>query len=185
MVDDLAIREVMTREFVGVNEGDTLRDAAELMLEEDQGAVAVLRGSKPVGMVLERQVLGALLDGLNADDTTIDQIMQRPPSTLPPETGIAEAAAVLADATTDHVFVGRNGDLMGILSENDLITAVTAMLTTDRDEEFDDYAGEQEVSDDAHSEMSSSQSVCEICGTLKADLAAVDGQLVCSDCRAF
>lgn len=188
MVDDLAIREVMTREYVGVSESDTLRDAARLMLEEDASAVVVLRGRDAVGMVLERQVIAALLDGADPAETRIDSIMRRPPTTLEPDTGIAEAAAVLADAHTDHVFVGTGGEIEGVLSENDLITAVTSILTT---EAGGDVTGRRDGTesvperDEETSQMTAAHNVCESCGTLKADLEPVDGQLLCADCRDY
>lgn len=185
MVEDLAVREVMTREFVGASESDTIRDAAELMLGEDQAAVVVLRGSEPVGMILERQLLSAVLNGHDPDKTRVGTIMGRPPTVLSPETGIAEAAAVLADAKTDHVFIGHGENLIGVLSENDLITAVTSLLTTEFADRFDERieSPQPRTEPEERSEMPSSQSVCENCGSLKYDLEPVDGKLVCADCR--
>ncbi len=181
MVDDLAVREVMTRDYVGASESDTVRDAAQLMLDEDQTAIVVLRGSDPVGMVLERQLLAALLNGNDPDETRIDALVKTRPTVLDPDTGIAQAASVLADATTDHVFVGHDEELLGVLSENDLITAVTSMLTTESSDRFGEPTDAQPGEDDT---MDASQSVCENCGTLKTDLELVNGQLVCTDCRA-
>ena len=186
MVEDLAIREVMTRDYVGASESDTVRDAAQLMLDEHQAAIAVLRGTDPVGVVLERQVLGVLLDGGDPDETSLDTIMQRPPSVLPPDTGIAEAAGVLADAQTDHVFVGHDDELIGVLSENDLITAVTSLLTTESSIPFDESeaATQRMESGGGTNTMETSQSVCESCGIFKPDLELVNGQLLCVDCRS-
>lgn len=186
MVEDLAVREVMTREYVGVSESDTVRDAAQLMLDEEQSAIAVLRGSDPVGLVLESQLLITLLNGNDPDEMRIDAVMSGPPTVLSPDTGIAEAAAVLADAKTDHVFVGHNNELLGVLSENDLITAVTSVLTTESSDRYDEQReGAQDVTASTDREpMATSQSVCESCGIFKPDLELVNGQLLCTDCRA-
>lgn len=183
MVDDLTVRDVMTRDFVGVSESDTVRDAAELMLDEGESVIAVLRGSEPVGMVRERQLLAAILGDRDPDDTRVDAVMQRPPRGLRSDQTIAHAAAILAEADTDHLFVSDGDGLLGVISENDLITAVTSLLTTEASP-VPDGAPAQRRSSDADISMSS-QSVCEVCGTLKTDLENVNGQLVCSDCHSI
>lgn len=183
MVDDLTVRDVMTREYVGVSESDTVEDVARLLVEEGEGAAAVLHGQEPVGSVMAGELLGALLESADPGERRIDTIMTQPPQAVRPDESLAQAAAILADARTDHVFVSDGDDLLGVLSENDLITAVTSILTTEPGEPLDDdydagMAGTEEP------EPMSSQSVCEVCGTLKTDLENINGQLVCDDCRA-
>ncbi len=183
MVDDLTVRDVMTREYVGVSESDTVADVARLLVEEGEAAAAVLHGQEPVGSVMARQLLGALLDDEDPATRRIDSIMTRPPQDVHPDESLAHAAAILADAETDHVFVTGGNGLLGVLSENDLITAVTSILTTEPGQALDDdYDAGMGGTDEP--EPMSSQSVCEVCGTLKTDLENINGQLVCDDCRA-
>lgn len=184
MVEDLTVRDVMTHEYVGVSESDTVRDAAELMLDESESIIAVLRGSEPVGMVRERELLAALLTDQDPTDTRIDAVMQRPPRALESAQTIGEAAIVLADADTAHVFVSEAGELVGVLSENDLITAVTSMLATERSVPEETPRAAEQLIETGGGSMTT-QSVCEECGTLKADLEHVNGQLICSDCRTI
>lgn len=184
MVEDLTVRDVMTRDFVGVSESDAVDEVARLMVDEGTSAVAVIRGSEPVGVVMNHTMLAAFLGAGEPSDTTVDAIMQRPPRSVQPNLSLAEAAAILAEANTDRVLVTDGDGIVGVLSETDLITAVTSILTTEPGEPplDDDYdAG---VMTDAGAGTMSSQSVCEVCGTLKTNLENINGQLVCDDCRA-
>lgn len=183
MVEDLTVRDVMTRDFVGVSEADTIDEVARLMVEEGETTVAVMRGSEAVGSVMAGTMLDAVLRDDHAEERAIDSIMDRPPRSVPPELSLAEAAAILADADTDHVFVSGNDGIAGVLTENDLITAVTSILTTEPGGPLDDDydAG---LADEPDTATMSTQSVCEVCGTLKTDLENINGQLVCDDCRA-
>ena len=57
---EMTIRDVMSREFVGVSESDPLDATIDLMLEEKADCVVVLRGDEPVGMMTERNVLASV-----------------------------------------------------------------------------------------------------------------------------
>ena len=184
MVDELIVRDVMTREFVGVSESDTVGDAAALMLEEGESVIAVLRGSEPVGVANARTLLYAMVNRQDPETTTIGTVMQQPPQSLRPDETLADAAAILADAETDHLFVSAGDELLGVLSENDVVTAVTSLLVTDSQSEGEPFRTAAVVPEGGDESMTT-QSVCEVCGSLKADLEDVNGQLVCPDCRAM
>lgn len=189
MRTDISVRDVMTRAYLGVSESDPIVDVAQLMLDEDASVIAVIRGSELRGMVNERQLVGALLDDRRELDAPIESCMTVRPPTIAPGAGLAEAATILADVDTDHLFVlDDDGELAGVLSENDMLTAVTSLLTTESSvgDEDEPRASGLDEDDENVEEVAdlSVQSVCEVCGTLKSDLANFNGQLVCSDCRS-
>lgn len=190
MRTDISVRDVMTRAYLGVSESDPIEETAELMLDEEASVIAVIRGSELRGVVNERQLVRALLADDRAGDDPIESCMTAQPPTIPTAAGLSEAATILADADTDHLFVlNGDGELVGVLSENDMLTAVTSILTTEVPLEGEEESVatdlDEEIEDDT-AELAdlSVQSVCEVCGTLKSDLANFNGQLVCSDCRS-
>ena len=183
MVEDLTVRDVMTREYIGVSESDTVQETASLLREDDQSAIAVLHGSAPVGMVLERQLLGAFLDGHDPEDTRIDSIMHPSPPAIRPHRSLGEAAALLADVPGDHLLVTEGDELLGVLSEGDLLTALVTTLESDTS--ADPLTIPPEVASDTTTSTLSDQSVCEICGEFKRGLQSIDGQLICADCRVM
>ena len=59
MNENVTVREVMEREFVGVSESDGVLETSELLLREGSDLAVVLRGSEPVGVVTAALVFAA------------------------------------------------------------------------------------------------------------------------------
>lgn len=179
MHDDVALRDVMTREFVGVSESDSLSGAARLMAEEGTASAVVLRGQEPVGLVSGREVVSFLADGGDPEATPVSEVMAPPPRRLTPDDSLAAAAAALADRDASELLVTDDGTVAGVLDARDVVAATatlpeTGTVTagpTDR-QSGADRTGEY-----------SSQSICEACGSLTRELVDVNGQLLCANCR--
>ena len=189
MREDLTVRDVMTRAYLGVSESDPLRETASLLVDEGASVVAVVRGSEPRGVVDDRQLLAALLSESVPADASIGSVMTKAPPTIPATADLAEAASILSDADTTHLLVVDDEGIAGVLSENDVLTAVTSVLTTEsirtEQAEVNAAAEDEELEADAEEAADVSlQSVCEVCGMLKSDLVNFNGQLVCTDCRS-
>ncbi|QCJ46491.1 cyclic nucleotide-binding/CBS domain-containing protein [Haloprofundus sp. MHR1] len=193
MNTDVTVRDAMEREFVGVSESDSVRAAAELMFEEDADCIVVLRGNEPVGVVPSRTALGVVLD--DADDTSVSEVMVDPEPTVESETALVVAEDRMRSEATPWALVVDEGELVGLLTERDVLMAATLTQEEMRTEgqertpanrpEFGDADGppNAETNGGIDSETYSSQSICEVCGSLARTLSNVNGQLVCSDCR--
>lgn len=190
MNGDVTVREVMEREFVGVSEADTLRDTAELMLEEGAEAVVVVRGSSPEGILTQEDVLEITVEGVDLSEAKVSDAMRAVPSEIAADASIAAAIDLMSSASTRHLLVTDGGDLAGLVSEHDVVTA--SRLGPSVDGEGAPGSGEpmatETVADagqagTAIDEGYSNQGICEVCGTLTRDLSTFNGQLVCSDCK--
>ncbi|KTG08593.1 hypothetical protein AUR64_18150 [Haloprofundus marisrubri] len=194
MNTDVTVRDAMEREFVGVSESDTVRAAAELMFEEDADCIVVLRGNEPVGVVSSRTALGVVLD--DDDETLVSAVMTDPEPIVESEMALVVAEDHMRSEATPWALVVDDGELVGLLTERDVLMAAT--LTQDEmradgqertpadSTEFGDPGGgppNAETNGGIDPETYSSQSICEICGSLARTLSNVNGQLVCSDCR--
>lgn len=196
MESELTIRDVMTREYVGVSEADTVRGAVEIMRDERAGSVVVLRGTEPVGMMTEWDVLELVADGEDPANTTVEAVMSSPVVSMDADRLLGDAVETMSRheirrmAATD-----AEGEVVGVLTERDVIAASASLpgLST-RGERSAEINGLGEAVGDAPSsdltdatgsvEMEfSGQSICETCGSLTRDLTSVNGQLVCGDCR--
>ncbi|WP_436924487.1 CBS domain-containing protein [Halosimplex amylolyticum] len=190
MERDVSVQEVMDREFVGVSESDDLRETAELMLDEEADSAVVMRGADPVGVVTERDALEAFVraEGESAD---VSEAMTDSIPTVAPGMTIAEAADEMSALSTQRVLVSDGSELLGVLSEHDLMTASPFAPTADgptsggreravagvsagRGAAATEPGGEGRFTD---------QSLCEACGSLSRDLSPFNGQLLCADCR--
>ena len=63
MSASITVRDVMTREFVGVSEGDEVVSTARLLLEEGAECAVAMRGREPVGLLTERDLLAWFVGG--------------------------------------------------------------------------------------------------------------------------
>jgi len=182
MKDNVTLREVMSREFVGVGESDPVAGAASLMDAEGATVAVVLRGSEPMGVLAARDVLAVVAAGDRPYETPAADAMSAPPTTLAADESLTDAVAAMADRDAGHVVVLDDGDGAGRVDARDVSTA-TASLTgaaepvTGHDPDVEGY-----VENDTEF---ANQSICEVCGGLTPDLANVNGQLVCTDCREF
>ena len=190
MNGDVTVREVMRREYVGASEADTLIDTAALMLEEDVEAVVVLRGSEPVGILTQRDLLQSAVDQGDLESMLVKHAMTEDPPTVSATESLTTATNMMSGTAARRLLVMQNGEPIGVVSEHDIVTAstLTPQVNGETGQEIETEsitaeaataAGEPTTTDDEYS----NQGICEVCGSLTRDLSTFNGQLVCSDCK--
>ena len=178
MERDVSIRDVTAREFVGVSESDSVRSTVRLMYEEDVGSVLVMRGSTPVGIMTERDVLEMVAEGDDPESTLVSELMSQPVITMGASRPLADAAETMS-----------REEIVGVLTERDVIEAASTLqasrsLETEMNlEGVATAASAVETEADLPEDEYGTQGVCELCGALADSLHDSNGQLVCSDCR--
>lgn len=184
MDDDITIRDVVHRDYVGVSEADTLREVAEIMLQDDVSGVVVLRGSDIAGVATDRDILHHSIVQERAPSTPIGEIMRETGPTVEASVPVEEAFSTLTADDVDHLLVMHEGDIVGMVSARDLVLASASLLSDwiDRPE----MAGptEFDIRDSDEMDEYSTQSVCEVCGSFSPELHNINGQLLCDDCRS-
>ena len=134
----MKIAEVMSRSVVTLTPEQTLRDAVELLRSKHIRHLPVVEDSKLIGIVTDRDVKRAtpsLLSGVDReeydrvlDETKIAQIMTREPMTVTPETGLKAAVKVFIDRKVGALPVVSGSQLVGIITEIDLLRVFYGML---------------------------------------------------------
>ncbi len=191
MQDGTTVRDVMHRAFLGVSESDTLGDAAELMLEEGADCLVVVRGGEPVGCLSPRDALGAILDGADPAATTVDEVMAPPAPTVSADSRVPAAEERLVAEGSSRLVVTRDGEAVGVLTERDVLAAGTTHPAARGERTAEGGAADMGAAEAAAVEAESvdvatteaTQSICEVCGTLTAELSPSNGQMVCPDCQ--
>lgn len=186
MNSDVSVRELVNREYVGVSESDDLLETVEVLLREEADTAVVLRGSDPVGVVTERDVLELLVDGPSPEDATVADAMTESLPTVSPEETLDEAADTMSARSARRLVVMDRGEPLGVLTEHDLLetrvhepSREAAMETTTVNQNSGSALAAEEESGEGYED----QSICEVCGTFASDLTSFNGQLVCPDCR--
>lgn len=126
-VDDWMSRNVMT-----VSPETTLGEAEELMKKHRIRHLPVVETGRLVGLVSQRDLLRASIDGLSGPapkgisdlrrSVALRRLMVTNVVTLPPGSELAEAAKILWDRKLGCVpIVDDDGDVTGILTEADFV----------------------------------------------------------------
>ncbi|MFC4405762.1 CBS domain-containing protein [Haloarchaeobius iranensis] len=192
MERDVSIRDVTAREFVGVSESDSVHSTVQLMHEEDVGSVLVLRGSTPVGIMTERDVLEMVATGTDPESTSVGELMSQPVITMAASRPLADAAETMSREEIRNLVVtdGTDAeDIVGVLTERDVIEAASTLQASRSLDTEATIEGVATAATAVESEATlpedeyGSQGVCELCGALTDSLHDSNGQLVCSDCR--
>ncbi len=104
----------------------TLGEAARAMRRRDVGAAVVYEDGKLIGIFTERDLLRAIAESRHPDQHHVRAYMTPDPITLPPDHAPSEAAQIMSERKFRHIPVVEDGELIGIVSIRDLVTA-TAM----------------------------------------------------------
>jgi len=103
----------------------TVYEALRLMAQHNCGALPVIEGGRPVGMMSERDYARkVVLVGKLSKETPVREIMDRSVYNVTPDTGIHECMALMTQGRTRHVLVCDGGKLVGLVSIGDVVKAL-------------------------------------------------------------
>lgn len=116
-----------------VSPGETLAEAASLLVQRRVGAMVVLdRGDDVVGIISERDIVRALAgQGTAALTAPVAASMTRDVIFAEPNETIDHLMARMTDRRVRHLPVVRSGRLVGIVSIGDLVKAKIAEAETE------------------------------------------------------
>ncbi len=121
----MEIGSLITRAVLTVEKQDSLLDAAVWMMERGVGTAVVLTDGKPTGVITDRDALRAIAQGLNAEDVTVGQFVNRKMTQATPDVELIEAARLMREKGFRHlVVVDDNDELAGVFSMRDLVVGL-------------------------------------------------------------
>jgi CBS domain-containing protein len=95
----------------------SVRETAQLMLDKGVSAVVVLEAGKLLGIFSERDALRIFVaTRRNADLTNVGTVMTRDPVTIPADTTITAAKALMAEKNFRHLPVIEGDTVLGVVS---------------------------------------------------------------------
>ena len=102
-------------------------DALKLMADKDVGAVLVMTGDKPVGIVTERDYARKVaLEGRTSREAQVQDLMTRRVLCAPPDRTIEECLALMTDKRARHIPIVDKKRVVGLISIGDAVKAVIA-----------------------------------------------------------
>lgn len=108
-----------------VTSDQTVLDALKVMADKNIGALLVVDKGELTGIFSERDYARkVILKGRHSDDTTIAEVMTANVITIEPEQSLEECMVIMSDRHIRHLPVMEKNQLIGIISINDVVTAI-------------------------------------------------------------
>lgn len=133
----MLVAEVMTQASLTDSPSDSLHDAAVLMWREQAGSLVVMDGGSLVGIITERDILRATAQGVDVDALLVGEVMTKDVITTTPDTSIHEAARLMAEHWIRHLPVVSGDEVVGMLSQRDVMGVFAALRREPGDVEID------------------------------------------------
>ncbi len=115
------VADIMSRPVVTVSPDDKMAEAAATMREQRVGSVVAVDGSRPVGILTERDLVRFTAAGADAVTAVVSEWMTASPDSVEPDADVTAAFASLAEHGYRHIPVVSGEELVGIVSMRDLM----------------------------------------------------------------
>ena len=132
----MSIGEFCNREVVFGRRGDSVTDVARLMREHHVGDLVIVDEIEdrrtPIGIVTDRDiVIEVIAEGVSPNDLVVEDLMSTPVATVGEDCGVYEALQAMRRHGVRRLpVVGRSGDLLGIVTLDDLLELFAEELSS-------------------------------------------------------
>ncbi len=177
-MEKIRIRDIMNHSPVMISRKASVLDASKEMKSEKVGSIIVVEDGKPIGILTESDILRKIVaEEKNPAEVTVDEIMNSPVIVIEPDSGIEEAVRLMGKHRIRRLPVVKDGKLMGMVTEKDLMIASPLLLNI-----IEEWA--QITRDRLEYKRGEKYFVgkCEECGMLTSRLRNVNGRLLCESC---
>ncbi len=124
----IPVGEIMVREVVTTTPDESIAGAIKKLVAADVGTLVVIENSKPVGIVTRGDILRAIANNLDLNTTKVSDIMTSPVITAKPDVDMEDIAKIMRDNRVKRIpIVDDQGNLVGIISETDMIRVAPAV----------------------------------------------------------
>lgn len=124
------VRVYMTRKLIGVHPGDSVKKACEIMVDFDIGSLVVVENGKVVGFFTKSDIIRRVVIPGLPNDTPVKEIMTKDLVTVNANTPLREVLDLMAKKSIKHMLVEENGEIVGVFSLTDLLSASRRKLET-------------------------------------------------------
>ena len=118
----MQVRNLMKVPVVSITPERSVRDAARLMQDNVIGSVVVQEEGRTVGIMTERDVLRAVAEGRNPEQTTVADLMTKNVVSAGPNWDVVVAASVMTAHRIRHLVVQEQDRVLGVLSLRDVLS---------------------------------------------------------------
>ncbi len=171
---EMPVRDAMRSDIISASHDETMNKVARLMSQWKVTVVVVTDGSKPIGLITEKDVVGQVVaEDLKPSKIRAEDIMSSPVITISADETVSDALDKMMQFDVGTLPVMDGNDMVGIISKSDISNAKERAYQSFEHAETEE--GEEE-------EYPFGPAICEICGQHNTHLRVVNGRYVCDDC---
>lgn len=120
--EERKVKDVMSSPVISVLPMDLVFEAASKMVNYGIGAVLVVAGGRPEGIITERDLTRKIIiEGRDPKKTLCSEIMSKPLITIDPDVSILKAITLMKEREIRRIVVMKGGKMVGIVTEKELI----------------------------------------------------------------
>ena len=125
------VSDIMSSPVITIDVEVSVKEATRSMIDNKIGSILVTKQGKPLGIVTERDLIERIVEpSRDPSKTKIKEIMSAPLITISKETGILVAMRKMREYEISRLVVMDDDTLLGILSEKDIVRAVSISSIT-------------------------------------------------------
>ena len=117
----MKIRDLHPRMLVTISKADTLASAAKVLMDEDIGALVVYEPEGLAGVISERDIVRAVADGFDLEETEVCEYMTEAPVVSDEEAPLGDAISKMNESGIRHIVVTSENDVAGMISMRDVV----------------------------------------------------------------
>lgn len=121
----MRVRDLPPQALIAVNPETSLAEVARRMRLHDTDSVVVMAEGRLLGIVTERNLVGAIADGVDPEQVSADVVMAADPATITADEDLAMVAAKMVALGVRHLtVVDEERRPVGLLSARNLVVVL-------------------------------------------------------------
>lgn len=125
----MIVKDVMNTEVKTIGEESSIQEAAEQMKKFRIGSLVVVKNSKMIGILTERDILDKVVaEAEDSSKVKVKEIMTKEVVMVAPDKDIGEAAELMMEKKIKKLPVIQGKQLVGIVTATDLCTAEPKLI---------------------------------------------------------
>ena len=129
MSGNVLVRDIMTKNVKTIRQDTTLHEVIATFSSLDLDSLIIEKAGQPIGIVTTKDALTRGFEhGMPVSAITAGNVMTSPVETIEEEATVEEAVEKMGRAHIKHLPVVRDGKLVGIVSDTDIMLAVPSMI---------------------------------------------------------
>jgi len=118
----MSVKDVMVEEVITVKPNTKIRDAVELMNENEIGCLVVTRNGRPVGIITERDILRKIVcQSKNPEQVRVSEIMSEPLIVGQVNMDLGDAARLMLKKNVKKLPIVNRENLVGLITLTDIV----------------------------------------------------------------